>query len=187
MNIPECNQITIANPVSCSGIGVHSGRKAMVTVKPAPANQGIKFVRTDLPDRPCVNARFNMIVDTSLATVIGHEGMIVSTIEHLMASFFGLAIDNATVEIDSYEVPIMDGSAGPFTKMLKSAGLKKQTGSRSYFVIKKPLFFEKDGSLAGISPFSGFKITCDIDYEHPMIRKQTFSFNIMNNKRAYNI
>ncbi|VEN73659.1 UDP-3-O-acyl-N-acetylglucosamine deacetylase [Candidatus Desulfarcum epimagneticum] len=173
-------QTTIENPVSCSGVGVHSGREAHVTFKPAPANQGVRFVRTDLPDCPGVKAHFNMIVDTSLATVIGENGMIVSTVEHLMASFFGLGIDNITVETDSYEIPIMDGSAGPFTDVLKSAGFKTQEGSRSYFVVKKPLVLEENGKSVAIYPSSDFRITCDIDYDHPRIRRQSFSSAIDN-------
>jgi len=161
--------------VSCSGVGIHSGKTATVTVNPAPANQGIKFVRTDLPGQPSVKAHFNMIVDTSLATVIGQKGMIVSTIEHLMASFFGLGIDNATVEIDSYEMPIMDGSASPFTEMLKSAGFQDQVGARSYFVVEKPLLIEDGQASVGIYPSPNFKVTCSVDYEHPLIQKQTFS------------
>jgi UDP-3-O-[3-hydroxymyristoyl] N-acetylglucosamine deacetylase len=178
MNTQNCKQITLATPVSCSGVGIHSGKEVTITVKPAPANHGIRFVRTDLPDCPSVKAHFNMIVDTSLATVIGHKGMIVSTIEHLMASFFGLEIDNAEVEIDSYEMPIMDGSAGPFTEMLKSAGFQDQVGARSYFVVEKPLLIEEGKTSVGIYPSPDFKVTCSIDYDHPLIQKQTFSVHV---------
>ena len=94
-------QRTIVKPASCSGIGVHSGEKVNLTIKPAPVNHGIKFVRTDLPDSPRISAHFNSVVDTSLATVIGYDGYIVSTIEHLMASFAGFSIDNALVELDA--------------------------------------------------------------------------------------
>ena len=95
-------QRTLKKPAACSGVGVHSGRQVNLTVKPAPVNHGIKFVRTDLPDFPEVSAHFNQVVDSSLATVIGNDGCIVSTIEHLMASLVGLRIDNAIVELDAY-------------------------------------------------------------------------------------
>jgi len=172
------NQRTVAKTVYCSGIGVHSGKKVNLTIKPAPENYGIKFIRTDLPDNPSIPARFSMVVDTSLATVIGHDGFIVSTIEHLMATFAGLSIDNAAVELDSYEMPIMDGSAEPFTRLIKEVGVKEQDGPRYYFVVKKPIELKKDGKSVGIYPSSDFKITCTIEFDHPLIKKQTFSAGI---------
>lgn len=171
-------QRTVAKPVSCTGVGVHSGEKANLTIKPAPRNHGIKFIRTDLPDCPCISAHFNMVVDTSLATVIGYEGFIVSTIEHLMASFAGLSIDNALVEIDSYEMPIMDGSAGPFTSMMKEAGIRNQDAPRYFFVIKEPIELKKDGKMVGVYPCSNYKITCTIEYDHSLIKKQSYSVDV---------
>ncbi len=172
------NQRTIATSVCCSGIGVHSGKQVNLTIKPAPANYGIKFIRTDLPDRPSIPARFSMVVDTSLATVIGHNGFIVSTIEHLMATFAGLSIDNAIVELDSYEMPIMDGSAAPFTRMIRDAGIIDQNSPRYYFVVTESIELNKDGKSVGVYPSSDFKITCTIDFDHPVIKKQTFSVSI---------
>jgi len=171
-------QRTVAQPVSCSGVGVHSGKKVNLTIKPAPSNHGIKFVRTDLLDCPCISAHFNMVVDTSLATVIGYEGFIVSTIEHLMASFAGLSIDNALVEIDSYEMPIMDGSAGPFASMIRSAGVRDQDAPRYFFVVKKPIELKEDGKMVGIYPCSTYKITCTIEYDHSLIKKQSYSVDL---------
>ncbi len=117
-------QRTIARPAGCSGVGVHSGKPVNLTIRPAPANHGIKFVRTDLQDSPKVPALFKSVVDTSLATVIGYEGFLVSTIEHLMAVLSAFMIDNVIVEIDAYEMPIMDGSAAPFVEMIKSADVQ---------------------------------------------------------------
>jgi len=171
-------QKTVAQPVSCSGVGVHSGKKVNLTIKPAQSNHGIKFIRTDLLDCPCISAHFNMVVDTSLATVIGYEGFIVSTIEHLMASFAGLSIDNALVEIDSYEMPIMDGSAGPFTSMIKSAGIREQDAPRYFFVVKKPIELKENGKMVGIYPCSTYKITCTIEYDHSLIKKQSYSVDL---------
>lgn len=174
MNPPN-RQRTIEKPVHISGVGVHSGKKVNLTIRPAPINHGIKFKRIDLPDSPCINAHINMVVDTSLATVIGHDGCIVSTIEHLMASFAGLFIDNALVEIDAYEIPIMDGSAGPFTSMILDAGIKEMDTPRFYFVVKNPIELEENGKSVKIYPAADFRITCSIEYDHPLIRNQSYS------------
>ena len=171
-------QRTVAKPVNCSGVGIHSGKKVNLTIKPAPPNHGIKFIRTDLLDCPVISAHFNMVVDTSLATVIGFEGFIVSTIEHLMASFAGLSIDNALVEIDSYEMPIMDGSAFPFTSLIKASGIKELDTPRYFFVIKKPIELKKDGKMVGVYPCSTYKITCTIEYDHPLINTQSYSVDV---------
>jgi len=172
------NQRTVSRPVSCTGIGVHSGKKVTVTIKPAPVNHAIKFVRTDLMDSPGVSARFNRVVDTSLATVIGHNGFIISTIEHLMACFAGQGIDNALVELDNYEMPIMDGSGGPFADVISSAGVERQAGARCFFVIKNPIELERDGKFVGIYPDSTYKITYTIDYDHPLIGRQTSTVDV---------
>ncbi len=171
----EYTQKTIADIAHCSDIGVHSGQTVNLTIKPAPINHGIKFVRADLPSRPCVPARFNKVVDTSLATVLGSEGFIISTIEHLMAALTGLSIDNALVEVDSYELPIMDGSAGPFARMLKKAGIEDQNAPRCYFEIRKPVELNHSGKFVGIYPADDYRITCAIEFDHPLIQKQEFS------------
>jgi UDP-3-O-[3-hydroxymyristoyl] N-acetylglucosamine deacetylase len=172
------NQQTIQSPVSCSGVGVHSGKIVNLIIKPAPVNQGIRFVRTDLPGHPAVSAHFNNVVDTSLATVIGTEGCIVSTIEHLMAGFFGMSIDNATVEVDGYELPIMDGSAGPFTRLIKSAGTQAQDGPKCYFKVKAPITLSENGKSVAVYPADEFRLTCSIAFNHPLIGKQTCDFII---------
>ena len=178
MTLPT-HQRTIADVVSCSGIGLHSGKTVNLTLKSAPVNHGIKFVRKDLPDSPTVSARFNCVVDTSLATVIGSDGVIVSTIEHLMACLAGLSIDNIIVELDSYEVPVMDGSAGPFTRMIMEVGIEEQDAPRHFFVLKEPIELAQDGKFVGAYPDSTFKITCNIDFEHPLIQKQSCSIEVV--------
>lgn len=172
------HQQTIATPVGCSGIGVHSGKTVNLAIKPAPVNHGIRFVRTDLPGQPGVTAHFNNVVDTSLATVIGAEGCIVSTVEHLMASLTGMGIDNAIVEVDAYELPIMDGSAGPFSRLIKSAGTLPQEGRKCYFKVKQPISLFEDGKSVTIHPADEFRITCTIVYDHPLIGNQTCDFVI---------
>ena len=178
MAIPT-HQRTLEQSVGCSGIGLHSGKKVNMVLKPAPINHGIKFVRKDLPDDPTIPARFNCVVDTSLATVIGLDGAIVSTIEHLMACLAGLSIDNLIVELDSYEVPVMDGSAGPFTRMILDAGIREQRAERHFFVLNEPIELEQDGKFVGAYPDTTFKITCTIEFEHHLIRKQSYSIEVV--------
>jgi UDP-3-O-[3-hydroxymyristoyl] N-acetylglucosamine deacetylase len=172
------HQQTINTPVSCSGIGVHSGKIVNLTIKPAPVNHGIRFVRTDLVGHPGVTAHFNNVVDTSLATVIGAEGCIVSTVEHLMAGFAGMSIDNAIVEVDAYELPIMDGSAGPFTTLIKSAGTLRQEGAKCFFKVNHPISLTDNGKSVTVYPADEFRITCTIAYDHPLIGTQTCNFVI---------
>lgn len=148
-----------------------------MTIKPASANHGIKFVRTDLPDSPAISAIFNNVVDTSLATVIGNEGAIVSTIEHLMASFSGLAIDNAIVEINGYEMPIMDGSAARFTDLIQKGGIRELASPRCFFMITKELEIEEQGKTVKATPYEGYKVSTTIDFPHPLIQTQVYAFD----------
>ena len=178
MTIP-IHQRTLAQAVSCSGIGLHSGKTVHLTLKPAAVNHGIKFVRKDLPDNPCIPARFNCVVDTSMATVIGSNGVIVSTIEHLMACLAGLSVDNVIVELDSYEVPVMDGSAGPFTRMILEAGIRELDAPRHFFMLKEPIELKQDGKFVGAYPADTFKITCHIEFEHPLIRSQSCTIEVV--------
>lgn len=177
------HQKTLARTVHFSGLGVHSGRMVNVTVHPAPANHGIKFLRKDIADATPIPARFNVVVDTSLATVIGYDGVIVSTIEHLMASLAGLAIDNALVELDNYELPIMDGSAGPFTRGLLAGGSITQDKPRFAFLIRRPIHIEQNGKSVAVYPDRRYRITCTIRYDHPLIGEQTCSIEM--NQRAF--
>lgn len=171
-------QRTLAKPVSCSGVGLHSGKKVHLTINPAPINHGIQFVRTDFSGCPAIPAHFNRVVDTSLATVIGSDGYIVSTIEHLMACFAGLSIDNALVELDDYEVPVMDGSSGPFTELVNSAGLEDQDAPRHFFVLKEPIELNADGKQVRVNPSDTYKISNTIEFDHPLIGKQTYSLDL---------
>ena len=172
------HQRTLARAASCTGVGVHSGKTVNLNIRPAPVNHGIKFVRTDLLDSPGISAHFNKVVDTSLATVIGYDGFIVSTIEHLMAAFSGMNVDNALVEIDAYEMPIMDGSAGPFTELIKSAGIAVQNMPRYYFKIEKPIELRENGKFVGVYPGEGYRITATIEFDHPLIKRQTCTVDI---------
>lgn len=172
------HQRTLARRVECTGIGLHSGKKVNLTIKPAPVNHGIKFVRVDLPHKPVIAAHFRNVVDTSLATTLGADGVIVSTVEHLMATFAGLSIDNALVEMDAYEAPIMDGSAEAFTSMLQGAGIKTQSGKRYTFVVKKPIEMEENGKKVGLYPSEDLRISYTIEFDHPLVRHQSYSISL---------
>ena len=131
-----------------------------------------------MPDCPGVSAHFKNVVDTSLATVIGHDGFIVSTIEHLMAAFSALGVDNARVELDSYEMPIMDGSAAPFITAIKSAGIVEQESARCFFVVKAPIELKENGKFIGLYPADRFQMTYSIEYDHPLIGRQDCSLDL---------
>lgn len=171
-------QRTLAKPVSFKGQGVHSGKTVHLTVNPAPTNFGIKFQRTDLPAKPMVTGHFNRVVDTSLATVIGENGCIVSTIEHLMAALSGLSIDNAVVELDEYELPIMDGSALVFTRAIRENGIAEQNARRLYFIIQEPVHLENGGKSVSIYPDNRQIISCTIDFSHAAIGRQTLEIEL---------
>ncbi|MCG8614607.1 MAG: UDP-3-O-acyl-N-acetylglucosamine deacetylase [Desulfobacterales bacterium] len=170
-------QQTIAQNVALSGTGVHSGKKTNLTIRPARENHGIKFRRVDLPGTQDIQALFKMVVDTSLATVLGTNGAIVSTIEHLMASFTGLGIDNALVEMDDYEMPIMDGSALEFTRALTAAGVVEQDLPKHFMIVNTPIEVTDGDKFVRIEPEACFRISCTIDFDHPLIGKQGLTFD----------
>src|SRR6056297_1879674 len=169
------HQRTLAKPVHFSGVGVHSGKSVNLTIKPAPTNFGINFRRIDLPTSPLIKAIFSRVVDTSLATVIGEGGCIVSTIEHLMACFAGLMIDNAICEVDNYEPPIMDGSAGEFTRAISEAGIVRQNAPRMYFVVQSPIELVGEDKSVHLYPSRERRLTSTIKFSHSAIGEQTFS------------
>jgi UDP-3-O-[3-hydroxymyristoyl] N-acetylglucosamine deacetylase len=169
-------QRTVRDNISCTGIGLHSGKKVRMTIKPAPPDSGIQFIRVDLSVPQVIKAHFENVIDTNLSTTIGVDGTRVSTVEHLMAAFFGLGIDNALVEIDGPEVPIMDGSAAPFIFLLKSAGIREQRRPKQFIIIKKPLRIQDGNRSISIKPSKELKISFSIDFPHPLIKDQQYDF-----------
>ena len=167
-------QRTVREEVGCTGIGLHSGDRIKLRIRPAQPDTGIRFVRTDVSGHPPVRALFDNVVDTTLATSIAFNGGKISTIEHLMAAFFGLGIDNAVVELDGGEVPIMDGSAAPFIFLLKSAGIEEQKAPKRFIVIKKPFKIDDGNRSVSIFPSKELKISYTIDFNHPLLRNQTY-------------
>ncbi|NOQ45793.1 MAG: UDP-3-O-acyl-N-acetylglucosamine deacetylase, partial [Desulfobulbaceae bacterium] len=171
-------QYTLKRSVSCCGVGLHTGRTVNLTIKPAPANAGICFFRSDLEDKPAVPASKDCVVDTTLATTIGEGAARISTTEHLMAALRGSGIDNAKIDLDSHEVPIMDGSAGPFVHLLKRGGRKRQRALRRVLRITSPISFTDGEKSIRIEPYDGFKVTGRIDFDDELISEQVYSVEV---------
>ncbi len=168
------NKHTIQKPVSFTGIGLHSGEVATVHFKPALEDEGIVFIRTDLPDNPEIPADIDHVVDISRGTTIGLNDATVGTIEHVLAAIKGLGIDNMRIEIDGGEVPVGDGSALPYMELLKEAGLKEQNAKREYFEFDEAISFSnpEENVDVVIVPSNELKVTFMIDYQHPYLGTQ---------------
>lgn len=171
-------QHTIKKAVSFAGIGLHSGKPVKLVVKPAEANTGIRFVRTDLAGAVVVPAILSRVSSTVLATTLAKDGVEISTTEHLLAALSGIGIDNAIIEIDNSEVPIMDGSASPFVHVLRKAGRQRQKAKRLMLKIIRPLEVRNGDSVIRIEPYDGFRVSGEIDFDHHLVRKQTFSVEV---------
>lgn len=179
----ELNQRTLKSPVSCAGIGLHSGERVKMTLRPAAAGSGIVFVRTDAARPVEIPARAELVVDTRLATTLGLGGLRVGTVEHLLSALNGLGIDNVRVEIDGPEVPIMDGSAAPFVYLLRTAGIELQRRFKRFLVVREPLEVREGDRLAQILPAPQLSVTCTIDFDHPLIKDQELLVTLSD--RAY--
>ncbi len=167
------SQRTLKNIIRATGVGLHTGEKIYLTLRPAPVDTGIIFQRVDLDPVVSVAARPENVSDTRLSTTLEVDGVKISTVEHLMSAFAGLGIDNAFVELSAPEVPIMDGSAGPFVFLLQSAGIREQEKLKQFIRIKKPLLVEDDDKWVRFEPFNGFKVTFAIDFDHPIFQNST--------------
>ncbi len=165
-------QRTLKNVIRATGVGLHSGDKVYLTLKPAPVDTGIVFVRTDLDPVVEIQAKANLVGETMLSTALVQDNAKVSTVEHLMSALAGLGIDNCYVDVSAAEVPIMDGSAGPFVFLIQSAGIEEQNKAKKFIRITKPISVEEDDKKAAFLPFDGFKITFTIDFDHPVFKGQ---------------
>ena len=168
--MPYWNQRTVAKRVSCTGVGLHSGRPATLTLAPAPADAGITFVRRDLGVE--IPARNDLVVDTTLSTSIALGAARVATVEHVMAALAGMGIDNCRVEVDGPEIPILDGSAAPFVCLVKEAGTKLLRAGKRYLVIEQPVEVRDGDKLARLEPCDGFQVEFTADFDHPLITNQ---------------
>lgn len=165
-------QRTLKNTMRATGVGLHSGEKVRLTLRPAPVNTGIVFVRTDLDPEVRITARAENVTDTTLCTALSSNGVKVSTVEHLMSAFAGLGIDNVFVELNAPEVPIMDGSAGPFVFLIQSAGIEEQEAAKKFIRIKRKIVVKDNGKEAVFTPHDGFKVSFSIDFDHPAFDQQ---------------
>lgn len=160
-------QRTLKNVIRATGVGLHTGDKVYLTLRPAAPDTGIIFRRVDLPQPVDIPARPENVGDTRLSTTLVSEGERVSTVEHLLSAFAGLGVDNAYVDVSAPEVPIMDGSAGPFVFLIQSAGVEEQNRLKRFIRIKRPVRVEDGDKYAIFEPFEGFKVEFSIDFDHP--------------------
>jgi UDP-3-O-[3-hydroxymyristoyl] N-acetylglucosamine deacetylase len=169
-------QRTLKRAVTMTGVGVHSGRPAQVTVHPALPNQGIQFVRTDLPGSPRVAAHYKNVINTQLATTLGRGEARISTVEHLLSALQGMGVDNALVEVSGPEVPIMDGSAEPFCRGLEEAGIRSQNQVRPYLALRRRVELKLAEKWAVAEPSSQLMIHATVEWDHPSIGFQEFRY-----------
>jgi len=166
-------QRTLRNAIKATGVGLHTGEKVYLTLCPAPINAGIVFRRVDLDPVVEIPARAENVRETTLSTTLIANGEKVSTVEHLLAAMAGLGIDNAFVDVSASEVPIMDGSAGPFVFLIQSAGIEEQNAAKKFIRIKRPVTVEDGDKTASFLPFDGFKVSFSIDFDHPVFRERS--------------
>lgn len=169
-------QQTLANSVSCAGIGLHSGQSVTLTLRPAPADTGVVFVNRNGHAGASLAASVDHLVPTELCTAISGNGFQVKTIEHVLAALAGLNVDNVYVEVDAGEAPVMDGSSAPFVKLIQSAGIVSQNRPQPYLKITRPLEVIDGSRRVRIEPSATPRITYSIQYDHPLIQTQTYSY-----------
>ncbi len=161
-------QRTLKNVIRATGVGLHTGEKVYLTLRPAPVDTGIVFVRTDLGEPVTIAARTENVGDTTMATTLTDGRASISTVEHLMAAFAGLGIDNAFVDVSAPELPIMDGSAAPFVFLLQSAGIEEQEAPKKFLRILKPVSYSHGDITAELKPYDGFRVEYTLQFNHPV-------------------
>ncbi len=161
-------QRTLKNVIRATGVGLHTGKKVFLTLRPAPANSGITFRRVDLDPAVDIPANPEYVGDTSLSTTLVKDKVRISTVEHLLSALAGFGIDNAYIDLSADEVPIMDGSAGPFVFLIQSAGIEEQSSAKKFLRIKKKVRVEHEEKWAIFEPFDGFKVGFTIEFDHPV-------------------
>lgn len=174
--LPEFETTTV-RPVECRGAGLHSGAPVRMRILPAPAATGIVFRRTDLNGFE-VPASWRCVQRVSYATSLMRQGVLISTTEHLLSTFYSMGLDNAYVEIDNLEVPILDGSGAPFVEMLREAGIRQTRRRRRYLRILKPVRHETPGKCISIRPADGFRLSCRVFFPHPLVGQQRLDIEV---------
>jgi UDP-3-O-[3-hydroxymyristoyl] N-acetylglucosamine deacetylase len=163
-------QRTLKNVIRATGVGLHHGEKVLLTLRPSGPNTGITFRRTDLDPAIEIPAKAENVVDTRMNTTLGVEGARVSTVEHLLSAMAGLGIDNAYIDVSSDELPVMDGSAGPFVFLLQSAGVEEQNAAKKFIRIKESIKAVDGDKFAEFTPYDGFKVGFTIEFDHPVFQ-----------------
>jgi UDP-3-O-[3-hydroxymyristoyl] N-acetylglucosamine deacetylase len=171
-------QRTLKNVIRATGVGLHTGQKVYLTLRPAAANSGIIFRRVDLPEPVEIRACPENVGDTTLSTTLANGDVRVSTVEHLLSAMAGLGIDNAYVDLSASEVPIMDGSAGPFVFLIQSAGVEEQNAPKQFIRIKRSVKVSDGEKWAKFEPFNGFKVSFTIEFDHPVFRESLDSASV---------
>ena len=169
--VSDYRQRTLKNQITATGVGLHTGQKVYLTLKPGPVNYGIVFRRTDLETPVEIKAHPDSVGDTSLSTGLVKDGVRISTVEHLLSALAGLGIDNACVDVSAPEVPIMDGSAAPFVFLIQSAGITEQNAPKRFLRIKRTVRVEDGDKWARFDPYEGFKVAFSIDFDHPVFKR----------------
>lgn len=179
-------QRTIKNEISVTGVGLHSGFRVKLTLKPAAVDQGIVFVRADLANKPYIKCHPFLVNDTRLSsTLIDDNNVRIGTIEHLMSAFACFGIDNIIVELSASEMPIMDGSSNSFLYLLNQAQVEEQKAKKKYIKINEPIIVEESDKMVSLSPFKGFKVKLAIKFEHPLFTDKNSSLEIDFSKSSY--
>jgi len=171
-------QRTIKRKIAYSGIGLHTGNETTITFIPAPPNTGVKFVRTDLNNKPEITADITQVVDIARGTTIGRDKVKIHTVEHILAALSGLKIDNLIIEVNANEPPVGDGSSLPIVRTLNDSGIELQNEIKHFYNLKEPCWAAENGALLVVLPASEFKVSFTIDYNHPALGAQFASFNI---------
>jgi len=166
-------QRTLKNVIRATGVGLHTGEKIYLTLRPAPVDTGIVFCRVDLEQVVQIPARPENVGDTRLSTTLVSNGVRISTVEHLLSAMAGLGIDNAYIDLSAAEVPIMDGSAGPFVFLIQSAGIEEQNAPKRFIRIRHPVEVTDGDKVARFEPFDGFKVGFTIEFDHPVFKTNT--------------
>ncbi len=178
-------QRTLKQSIETTGIGLHSGKRVQLTLRPAPENTGIVFTRVDLDSPVAIKATPEYVGETMLSTTLIKDGVKVSTIEHLMSALAGTGIDNLYVDISAEEVPIMDGSASPFLYLIQTAGIEEQNASKRFVRIKSPIEVRKGDIYASLEPYDGFKLAFEIDFQHPAVKDSKQFYEVDLSKKSY--
>jgi UDP-3-O-[3-hydroxymyristoyl] N-acetylglucosamine deacetylase len=170
-------ETTVRRTVEAVGVGLHSGVPVKIRVTPAPVSTGIVFLRTDLDNFP-ISASWRHVARVSYATSLMRKGVLISTTEHLLSVFYSVGIDNAYIEIDNLEVPILDGSGLPFVELIREAGIRQYRRKRRYLRIRRPISVEDHGKRITILPDDSFRLTCDIHFDHPLVGRQSLEMEV---------